>query len=416
MEQREHVRDRVAQRRVRAGAAEPAREHAGRAAVARSPTWARARARTRCPCSWRTSTPDDRPDAASNRGQLHRHAAGRTPLDEPHGSVLPGPRPGIALGRPTTANFGLYNNTTLFNNAKSIGYATNFWVMNPLVERAWTSRRTIRAASGTTSSSASCAAGCRPVSRCRAATRTHASTRRASRTSTCRCSTCRNTGVPHAFKMLWTYDIPYGRGKRYGANINPWVDYLVGGWTFSGAGRVQIQSFVLRNAVVVGMTLDEARGRSEGGAVRAGSGDAARPRSGTSRRTSWTTRAGRTARTKPADVLRAGHRADRTILRAGGRSDLQLPDCRATAGPPSSGSAAVGSASSTSAWPKSVPVKKAVRSERRGVQCPDGEELPRVAQPEHQLGRLRRRTPAFGRICSTQSGARTAQLVFRVSW
>jgi hypothetical protein len=66
-------------------------------------------------------------------------------------------------------------------------------------------------------------------------------------------------GVPHAFKMLWTYDIPYGRGKRFGANINQFADYIVGGWTFSGTGRVQIQDFVLRNSTLVGMTLDEAR-------------------------------------------------------------------------------------------------------------------------------------------------------------
>jgi hypothetical protein len=66
-------------------------------------------------------------------------------------------------------------------------------------------------------------------------------------------------GVPHAFKMLWTYDIPFGRGKRFGSNINPWVDYVVGGWTFSGTGRVQIQDFVLRNAVLVGMTHQEAQ-------------------------------------------------------------------------------------------------------------------------------------------------------------
>ena len=68
-----------------------------------------------------------------------------------------------------------------------------------------------------------------------------------------------STQVPHAFKMLWAYDIPFGRGKRFGANINRWVDYALGGWTFSGAGRVQIQSFFLRDTVLVGMTLDEAR-------------------------------------------------------------------------------------------------------------------------------------------------------------
>jgi hypothetical protein len=66
-------------------------------------------------------------------------------------------------------------------------------------------------------------------------------------------------GVPHAFKMLWTYDIPFGRGKRFGANIDQWADYIIGGWTFAGTGRVQIQDFVLRNSVLVGMTHDEAQ-------------------------------------------------------------------------------------------------------------------------------------------------------------
>ena len=66
-------------------------------------------------------------------------------------------------------------------------------------------------------------------------------------------------GVPHAFKMLWTYDIPYGRGKRYGANIDPWLDYIIGNWTFAGTGRVQVQDFVLRNAKLVGMSQDEAQ-------------------------------------------------------------------------------------------------------------------------------------------------------------
>jgi hypothetical protein len=56
----------------------------------------------------------------------------------------------------------------------------------------------------------------------------------------------RSTGVPHAIQSLWTYDIPFGRGKRYGANINPWLDGIAGGWTFSGTVRFQTQSFVLR--------------------------------------------------------------------------------------------------------------------------------------------------------------------------
>ena len=33
-----------------------------------------------------------------------------------------------------------------------------------------------------------------------------------------------SNGVPHAIQALWSYDIPVGRGKRYGANMNAWED------------------------------------------------------------------------------------------------------------------------------------------------------------------------------------------------
>ena len=69
----------------------------------------------------------------------------------------------------------------------------------------------------------------------------------------------RDPNVPHAFKMLWSYDVPVGRGKRFGANMNPWVDGVVGGWTFSGLGRVQRPNFRLTNTQIVGMSHDEAQ-------------------------------------------------------------------------------------------------------------------------------------------------------------
>jgi hypothetical protein len=37
----------------------------------------------------------------------------------------------------------------------------------------------------------------------------------------------------HAFTASALIELPYGRGKRYGANINRGLDYLVGGWQFS---------------------------------------------------------------------------------------------------------------------------------------------------------------------------------------
>jgi hypothetical protein len=70
----------------------------------------------------------------------------------------------------------------------------------------------------------------------------------------------RSTGVPHAIQTLWTYDIPFGRGKRWGANTNAWIDGIAGGWTFSGTARFQTQSFVLRGVELSdGYTLKQAQ-------------------------------------------------------------------------------------------------------------------------------------------------------------
>ena len=64
---------------------------------------------------------------------------------------------------------------------------------------------------------------------------------------------------PQAFKVLWVYDVPVGRGRRYGADFNKWVNGLVGGWQFSGAGRVQAPLFRLTNTKLVGISFDEAQ-------------------------------------------------------------------------------------------------------------------------------------------------------------
>jgi hypothetical protein len=67
----------------------------------------------------------------------------------------------------------------------------------------------------------------------------------------------RSTGVPHAWQIIFAYDVPVGRGKRFGANMNAWLDGVVGGWTISGTARFQRQSFALRDSVLEGMTVDE---------------------------------------------------------------------------------------------------------------------------------------------------------------
>jgi hypothetical protein len=65
--------------------------------------------------------------------------------------------------------------------------------------------------------------------------------------------------IPHAIKMLWTWDLPVGRGRRFGTNWNGWMDGALGGWTFAGAGRIQQPSFRLSNTLIMGMSQSEAQ-------------------------------------------------------------------------------------------------------------------------------------------------------------
>jgi hypothetical protein len=66
-----------------------------------------------------------------------------------------------------------------------------------------------------------------------------------------------SAGVPHAFRANWTYQIPVGRGRRFGANWGTVLNGVLGNWEFSGTSRLQIQKFALTGARLVGMTKDE---------------------------------------------------------------------------------------------------------------------------------------------------------------
>ncbi len=81
-----------------------------------------------------------------------------------------------------------------------------------------------------------------------------------------------NTAVPrHALKMTYDFTVPVGRGKRFGADMNRWLDGVIGGWEFHGDGRVQNRLLDFSNirpgggvldfgnVRLVGMTLDELR-------------------------------------------------------------------------------------------------------------------------------------------------------------
>jgi hypothetical protein len=49
-----------------------------------------------------------------------------------------------------------------------------------------------------------------------------------------------STGSPdHAFKANWVYELPFGRGKKWGSGVSAVVDGFIGGWEIDGVARVQ---------------------------------------------------------------------------------------------------------------------------------------------------------------------------------
>ncbi|MEX2663040.1 MAG: TonB-dependent receptor, partial [Vicinamibacterales bacterium] len=68
-----------------------------------------------------------------------------------------------------------------------------------------------------------------------------------------------NRNSPHVFKMNWHYEVPVGRGRRFGGNWNRVMDTILGNWEFSGNGRVQSDRFKIVGLKLEGMSLDEFR-------------------------------------------------------------------------------------------------------------------------------------------------------------
>lgn len=63
--------------------------------------------------------------------------------------------------------------------------------------------------------------------------------------------------VRHAIKMQADWTLPFGRGQRFGGNVHPVLNALVGGWSFSAVGRVQTVMQNLGNVRLVGMSRSE---------------------------------------------------------------------------------------------------------------------------------------------------------------
>jgi hypothetical protein len=43
----------------------------------------------------------------------------------------------------------------------------------------------------------------------------------------------------HAFKMNWVWELPFGKGKKFGGSAGSTLDRIIGGWQWSGNGRIQ---------------------------------------------------------------------------------------------------------------------------------------------------------------------------------
>ena len=66
-----------------------------------------------------------------------------------------------------------------------------------------------------------------------------------------------NDNVRHAIKAQWDWRIPVGRGERFGGNMHPLLDGIVGGWEFNGASRIQARMVDFGNVRLVGMTAKD---------------------------------------------------------------------------------------------------------------------------------------------------------------
>jgi hypothetical protein len=63
--------------------------------------------------------------------------------------------------------------------------------------------------------------------------------------------------VRHAIKGQWDWTIPVGRGQRYGTDLNPILNGVLGGWQFSGSTRMQANMLNMGNVRLVGMSVDD---------------------------------------------------------------------------------------------------------------------------------------------------------------
>ena len=66
-----------------------------------------------------------------------------------------------------------------------------------------------------------------------------------------------STGVPHEVEMNWVYEVPVGRGRRFGTDMHPILNGILGNWEYSGSMQLKTERYRITGAKLVGMTSDE---------------------------------------------------------------------------------------------------------------------------------------------------------------
>ena len=164
----------------------------------------------------------------------------------------------ILAGTPvTTAAQSLQSNATFRSNMQGAGLPGNFWVMNPDVNQANMTRSI-----GFTSYDALQVELRRRMSNGFFVNGNYTLAKRytfANDTLRQPLLLVRDTaGVRHALKANWGWEIPVGRGRRFGTNMGGVLNAIAGGWEFDGIGRIQSGNLLsFGNVRLAGMSLDD---------------------------------------------------------------------------------------------------------------------------------------------------------------
>ena len=160
---------------------------------------------------------------------------------------------------PGTAASTLFSNATFRGNLVTAGYPRNFFVLNPDVADV-----SVRTNGGATKYDSVQVLMRRSLSAGLAVDVNYTYARRLTATLDTlrrdRQFVTSTDGVPHALKLTTTYELPFGRGRRFQSDANRWLDGVIGGWALNLTGRVQSGSILnFGNVRVMGMSHDELR-------------------------------------------------------------------------------------------------------------------------------------------------------------